>query len=133
MIDSSVKLLDKLVQFLNHRREAKEFAFAQLVAPTYENLKTIHEDYLRMFKWCEYELKKGADIYVIAEQLMKDRLQKEALRQSILAFVRVHLKNDRLKNYELFFKAVEMYFEATGLTTYYRDTWSTVILKQMEY
>jgi hypothetical protein len=84
MIDSSVKLLDKLVQFLNYRRASKEFAFVQLVVPTYENLKAIHEDYLQMFEWCKNELKKGTDIYVIADHLMKERLEQEALRQSIL-------------------------------------------------
>lgn len=131
MIDTLVKLLEKSIEFLKLRKDAEKRAFDLLVNPIFNGLKAVHEDYLQLFQSCHRNLKEGTELTVIATQLMSERLEQEALRRSLLAFVDTYRENSRLKSYSDFFRAVSAYLRDTRLSG--RDTRSNMLLCEMEH
>ncbi len=115
MLDALLKLLEKLIELVKLRKEAEERAVDHLVTPIFTDLKAIHEDYLSFLEACRRSLSEGVDIAEIAKQLMSDRLEQEALRRSIRAFVQSYQMNSRLSRYASFFREVHIYLQGHDL------------------
>ena len=109
MIDILVKLIEKFIEFLKLRKEQEKRAFDLLVIPTFNDMKTVHEDYLQLFHDCHRNLKARTKITVIAKRLTEERLEREALRRSLRAFADTFASDPRLKTYSDFFRAVSDY------------------------
>jgi hypothetical protein len=131
MVDTLVKLLEKSIELLKLRKDARSRAFDVLVSPTFEGLNAVHKDYLRLFDSCYRQLKDGADLGVVAKQLVSDRLEQEAVRRSLLAFMRSHSEDPHLQRYSCFFDAVGRYLHHASLSAH--DTRSMMLLHETEH
>ena len=109
MIDTLLKLLDRLIQLVKRRKEVEERTFELLIKPMYTDLETIHKDYLLMLEKCEVDLKENK-LKDIAKRLRTERLELEPLRFSISSFAASYLKNPKLSHYTFFFLGVSNYF-----------------------
>jgi hypothetical protein len=109
MLDTLVKVVEKLIELLKHRREMEEKTFDLVVAPLYTDLMAIHGDYLRLFETCRQNLADRVELSRVAQELRHQRLEREALRDSVVSLVRVFRENERLRPYRDFFDTVTAY------------------------
>ena len=120
MIDTFLKLLEKLTEYLRLRQERIGKTMCLIVTPMFNGLRLIHGDYLRMFESCLADLDSGVALSFISKRLVADRLDKEAVRYSIIAFVDSFIEDKRLAEYHSFFHAVDLYLHGPSLDR--RDT-----------
>jgi hypothetical protein len=111
MIDLFLRLIDKLTELVKYKSELRKKQFDLLISPLYQDLKEIHENYLRMFETCKIELQKGTDPLIVYKKISLDRLEKEALRRSIFEKAVILKDKKHLKPYHLFFEKICHYFE----------------------
>jgi hypothetical protein len=116
MIDSFVKLTEKVSELLKYRAERKTRKFKTLIEPTYLALKQVHKDYLLIFEESINDLASDKTLLAIAESLQVRRREEEAERRAILQQSATILANQALAEYHSFFDAIAAYFRATPLS-----------------
>jgi len=132
MIDTFVKLVEKLTELAKYRKELKDKSFDVFVTQIFESTRIIHNDYLKMFESCKLALKEGEELNIVAKMLLKDRIEQEALRRSVLSFIRVYLEDERMAEYKEFFKVASIYFFFSDLAERINKSPSTMLLEQIE-
>jgi len=132
MIQEFVTLIDKLIQLLKARKDAEERPLDVLVTPMYLDLQVIHNDYLHMFEKCRRDIESGVALGDIANALLSDRLEMEAVRHSVSAFVDSYSENPRLKRYHEFFRSVWMYFYRYDMMRNVPGTLSQILLGELD-
>jgi len=130
MVDTFVKLIEKLTELAKYRKDLKDKSFDVLITQVFKDIKIIHTDYLKIFETCRIELSKNAELTEIAGKFMKDRIENEALRRNIIQSVEVFFKNEKLKKYTQFFWSVTSYFSRAEI--HGRDTRSSMFLMDLE-
>ena len=116
MIDSIVKLTEKVSELLKYRAERKTRKFKALIAPTYIALKQVHKDYLLIFEESIRDIASEKTLFAIAESLQKRRRAEETERRAILQQAETILANQSLADCHSFFDAITAYFRATPLS-----------------
>lgn len=129
MIDSLIKLIEKLIELLKHRHQLREEQFAKSVDLVFQELKAVHQDYLRIFTTCATALRNESDLSKIADSLLANRLEQEAMRRSISALAEALAQNKQFKTFQPFFLEVRNYFYKSSIP---RDTRSTALLGEIE-
>lgn len=113
MLDSVIKLIEKISEFLNYRAERQKSRFKELIEPMYEALKAVHKDYLLIFENCKKELESGQNVKSIADALVFRRIEAETERRAILQQADTLMSIENIDDYKRFFSAVVNYFSRT--------------------
>jgi hypothetical protein len=129
MIDSLVKVAEKLVELLKYRKQLREEQFAKSIDMVFQELKNVHQDYLKLFSNCAQALREKEDLSQIADSLFANRLEHEAMRRSIRALAESLAQNKTLKKFQPFFMEVNNYFQSG---TFPNDTRSSALLNELE-
>lgn len=116
MIDSIVKLTEKISELLKYRAERKARKFKTFVEPTYLALKQVHKDYLLIFEESINDLASEKTLLAIAESLQKRRRVEEAERQAIIQQAETILANQAFADCHSFFNTITAYFRAAPLS-----------------
>lgn len=113
MLDSIVKLTEKITELVQYRSEKRARAFDKLVEPMYESLKLVHKDYLSIFETTKKELASGVRLTDVADSLSSRRLTEEAERRAILQHAETLTDDKALSAWQTFFTEVMRYFYRT--------------------
>ena len=113
MLDSVIKLTEKVTELLKYRSERRARRFANIIQPMYEDLKAIHQDYLRIFEGASIDLQSDRPFAEIATFFKTRRIEEEAERRAILEHARTFAEDARLADFRLFFRSVIEYFTDT--------------------
>jgi len=113
MLDSVVKLTEKVTELLKYRSERRARRFVNIVEPMYANLKVIHQDYLRIFEGASTDLQSDRQLAEVAAVFKTRRIEEEAERRAILEHARTFAEDARLADFRLFFSSVIDYFTDT--------------------
>src|SRR5207247_9712245 len=84
ILDSVVKLTEKITELLKYRAERRKLRFEHLIAPMYLALKKVHQDYLSVFETAKFELASDRSLSTIADSLEVRRRAEEAERRAVL-------------------------------------------------
>jgi hypothetical protein len=117
MLDTFIKLIDKVVELLRYRTGRRGRRFSTLVDPFYENLKAIHKDYLQFFEDTHARLLAGRELSKISADFSKRRIIEESQRMSVIAQAEVLSREHRVEDLREFFKAVNFYFYVQPLSS----------------
>jgi len=113
LLDSVVKLTEKISELLRYRAERRGRRFKYLIEPMYMALKNVHQDYLSIFENSKRDLSSDLAFIAIADSLGARRLPEEAERRAILQQAEAMGHNESLADCRSFFKAVVDYFQET--------------------
>jgi len=113
MIDSVVKLTEKVSELLKYRAERRTRKFKYLIEPTYVALKRVHQDYVSVFESAKNELASDRTLRAIADSLEIRRRAEEAERRAILQQAETMVSNMSLVECHSFFSAIVDYFHQT--------------------
>jgi hypothetical protein len=111
VLDSVVKLSEKLVELLKYRSERKGRQFSLLIQPLFESLKVVHQDYLRVFENSRTELESGVPLATVATNVQTRRVEEEAERSAIREQAHTLTQDEALADFRPFFEAVVNYFQ----------------------
>lgn len=103
MIDSVVKLTEKLSELLKYREEQRERRFSVLAQPVFGSLKVVHKDYLDIFAESHSAIEGGQSLQAIADSVEARRLEEEAERSALSAKARVFASDPNLSDLQPFF------------------------------
>jgi hypothetical protein len=129
MLDSLIKVAEKLLDLLKYRKQLREEQFAKSIDMVFQELTKVHQDYLRLFTTCAKALRDEKDLSKIADSLFDNRLEQEAMRRSIRALAESLAQNKRLKKFQSFFIEVNNYFHSGSIP---QDTRSSALLAELE-
>lgn len=110
MLDALVKLTEKFTELSKYRAERRERHFEKLVAPIYDGMIRVHQDYLSMFDGALRSLGAGTPFKDVAISLSRARLDDEAQRHAILNQANGLLDLEGLEAAKPFLHAVVNYF-----------------------
>ncbi|OIQ98300.1 hypothetical protein GALL_197290 [mine drainage metagenome] len=113
MLDSVIKLTEKITELLQYRNERRARQFKILIEPTYLALKVVHQDYLSIFETARKELASGSPLSTVADLLESRRLEEEAERRAIIEHAKTMRLDKSLADYHSFFDAIIQYFRKT--------------------
>jgi hypothetical protein len=113
MLDSIIKLSEKIVELANYRANQRKMRFDQIVNPMYAVMKEVHKDYLQIFQKARSDISSGIPIANVAKELEIRRLDEEAERRAILRQAETMLVLEGLEDLRPFLGAVKDYFEKT--------------------
>lgn len=116
MLDSVVKLSEKVVELLKYRAERRARKFAHIVQPMFEALKAVHKDYLGIFESADAAIQSSKSLTEIARELNERRIQEEAERRAILASASTFIRDSEFLDLRPFFESVQKYFLSTPLS-----------------
>lgn len=97
MLDLLIKLIDRLIQLKGYQTERLQKAFDDILAPTFDDLLKVHQDYLKIFEQVRQELPATNDLETasgrqellqVAESLRQKRLEFEPVRSHLSAMIR---------------------------------------------
>ena len=97
MIELLLKLIDRLIDLKKYRAERLYKTFQDILDPIFNDLMSVHSNYLRMFEGVEEQLKALPDLdsedgkrglREIAESLRRRRLEFEPVREKLAALTR---------------------------------------------
>jgi len=110
MIDSLVKVSEKLADLLEYRARRRREIYTELVAPVYCLLQVAHSDYLAMFERCIEGLDgRELPLVEVACAFASERRGNETIRRDISAKAKVFGNGGLDKAYGEFFTAVSDY------------------------
>ena len=120
MVETFIKLLDRMIQLLTVRRKRRVRLFTELWQPTFEELRTVHSDYLTMFQsystmlkaleWENVESTRLLRLKDIAAQLRDRRIAFEPVRRQLIALIHHSHNIDLDGSSKLFLDALLLYF-----------------------
>lgn len=116
MLDSVVKLTEKLTELFKYRAERRAQIFEDIIKPMYLAHKNVHWDYLSIFEAAKAELASDRALSEIAESLALRRIAEEAERHAILQHAKTLSVDKSLEECHPFFAATVDYFETTPFT-----------------
>ena len=132
MIDTLVKVTEKLAELLKYRSERHRRSFAELVEPIYAEMVRVHQDYLNLLGSTLSALEERRDLRQVAAELTEARRKQEATRRAASDMANELATMEVLKEYQVFFLAVGDYFlqaPLVGSTT--PSTWLLFMLRQL--
>jgi hypothetical protein len=115
MIDSIVKIADKLTQLLALQKKHKEEKFEVFVQPIFEEMKLVHQDYMSMFNGCRAMLLTNEPVSSVLERLMSDRVEKIEPRSRVISLSESFLASRELSTYSDFYESIQDYFTSTDM------------------
>jgi hypothetical protein len=141
MVEALIKVLDRMIQLLTVRRKRRVRLFTELWQPTFEELRTVHSDYLTMFQSCSTMLKaleqesvessRSLRLKDIAAQLRDRRIAFEPVRRQLIALIH-HSQNLNLDGTsKQFLDAVLLYFP-TGTNRTLSPTYASEMLVRFD-
>ena len=98
MLDSVVRLTEKITELLKYRSERRARKFQYLIEPMHLALKKVHQDYLSVFETALNELSSDRSLSAIADSLEIRRRAEEAERRAILKQAEILLTNEFLQD-----------------------------------
>jgi hypothetical protein len=132
MIDTLVKIVEKLTQLIKYRKELREKQFEKLITPLYEDLQIVHSDYLKLLTEVLVAIQNDSKIEEIAKLLMTKRIEKESLRKNIIDFSDIFLKEKSLERFHPLLTAIKFYFYKRDIEYYENDSWTQVLFWYLE-
>lgn len=111
MIDSLVKLAEKIGEWAKYRNERKEVRFKRLVEPSFEAMKAVHSDYLSFLEECLRAMKRGDPLKSVYETILVRRVEEEAERRAIQHQASTIYHDKSFAEFHNFYYEVEHYFE----------------------
>jgi hypothetical protein len=84
---SALKVVDKFTDLLKFRHERRREDFTTVVDPLFNDLLTMHTDYMEMFDECQAALLEGKPLQEIANSLAQRRRIYDGLRVKSRAFI----------------------------------------------
>lgn len=109
MIDSVVKLAEKIAEWAKYRNERSHVRFKRLIEPTFEAMKAVHADYLSFLEECLQALRAGDSISSVADTLERRRLEQESERRAIEHQAEIIREDKDFSEFHDFFYDVEHY------------------------
>lgn len=111
MIDTIVKLAEKIAELLMYRSARRKERFGAIIEPMFTALQELHKDYLLMFEKVRQDLLANeVDLLTINQQLRTRRIEHEATRRSVQGLA----KQLKFLEFEEFLRAVQNYFHHPG-------------------
>lgn len=132
--DLLISLLEKLAELLKTSRNNNLDRFDRLIQPVFEDLKSIHKDYLDMFTHVKSAFSSTLDIQEVTRILETDRIELVALRRSTKEVAAVLSGQERLKKYKEFWNVVYDYLqfqEYSNTSLLPTNTASTSLLRKL--
>lgn len=94
-IDLIDKLIDRLIQLVNYRKENKRQFLDTYLAPLYEAFEEIHEAYLSAFKGYLDDIRRDdCDVKSLIETIEENRLFEDHRRRKVLAMSSIKPESD---------------------------------------
>jgi hypothetical protein len=116
VIEALLKIIDRLIQIKKGRIQGRKQMFDMVLQPTFDDLLSVHGDYIKMFQQLEVftgDQRRSVLLKRVAkakQQLRKNRLDFEPVRENIRVIAK-QLAMRKLPNEETeFVKAVLQYF-----------------------
>jgi len=110
-ISDILAIIDKLFALINRRSEDRQHLFQTLAMPVFEELLTVHADYIKMFEETLQDLRNSEKgIIQIADRLRQRRLEFEPVRVKLRALSRSLQEIKGGKPYKDFVWSVIVYF-----------------------
>lgn len=110
MIDSLLKVAEKIAEWARYRNERNQVRFKRLVEPTFEAMKVVHADYIGFLEECLRDLKAGKSVGSVSETLERRRLDQESERRAIESQAATIREDEDFAEFHSFFFDVEHYF-----------------------
>ena len=117
MIDSLVKLTEKIVELLKYRQTRKKLLFDEFAKPLYDQIAIVHQDYLSMLGKVKTALETGESLASICTTFSPDRSEKEAQRRAVRPLTNALLLDNKFAEFQPFLEAVDHYFSGPGPTS----------------
>src|ERR1039457_1661903 len=113
MLDSVVKVAEKITELLNYRAKRRTQRFDKLIEPLFLALKKVHQDYLSVFETAKRQLASDCSLNEIADSLEVRRLAEETERRTLLQQAETFLTSESHADCQSFFNAMVEYFRKT--------------------
>jgi hypothetical protein len=134
VIDSALKIIDKLTELLKFRHEKRREYFTTILEPMFSDLSVVHANYLKMFQSCSAQLNdESTPLRDIGKQLAQQRVEYEAVRIKIESFVVALCRPNKLPDpYQEFLLSVVFSMPDGRLRSPYRASFATGIMWLLE-
>jgi hypothetical protein len=132
VIDTFVKVVEKLIELATYREQRDQRIFKDLVTKLFDDMQIVHTDYLQMLEECARELMREKPLTHLAETLSRHRLQHEALRRRLQETARVLEGSKQLPRYREFFQWFSFYFSVREMSGAHTTSLSSIILGRVE-
>ena len=110
MIDSFVKIVEKLIELRRYREDRNRRLFNDTVSLIFKDIEEIHRDYLQMFSACEMSLEENESLSKIVKDFRKARLKYEPTRRRILIILAELAGKTELAQFQWLFFHMHSYF-----------------------
>lgn len=111
MIDSIVKICDRMIQLLETRKQCRSELFINHVEPIFKDLSLIHKDYIQTFSNLLEKCEQNQNTEAIINYLSFRKTELEELRVKVFSYAEVAKNNsnfpDEIKS---FFMCCMIYF-----------------------